>query len=118
MGVQQMDADTAESVAGVVRLLRRAAELVWAEADAQGARSPRQLLGVGVDLAADEAQNLLPVMVAVDGPVPVGDDPARLLRSAEQLLRHLSLAGAPAAVHDLQLQVIELVWEANTGAGA
>ena len=29
---QRMDADTAETVAGVIRLLRRAAELVWAAA--------------------------------------------------------------------------------------
>jgi hypothetical protein len=30
MSLQRMDADTAETVAGVIRLLRRAAELVWA----------------------------------------------------------------------------------------
>jgi len=60
MSEQRMDADTAETVAGVVRLLRRAAELVWAAVDAEGAGSPRQLLGLGIDLAADEARNLLP----------------------------------------------------------
>jgi hypothetical protein len=36
MSLQRMDADTAETLAGVVRLLRRAAELVWAAADAEG----------------------------------------------------------------------------------
>jgi hypothetical protein len=41
-----MDADTAETLAGVVRLLRRAAELVWAAVDADGAGSPRQVLGL------------------------------------------------------------------------
>jgi hypothetical protein len=33
MSFQRMDADTAETLAGVVRLLRRAAELVWAAVD-------------------------------------------------------------------------------------
>jgi hypothetical protein len=53
MRFQRMDADTAETLAGVVRLLRRAAELVWAAADTEGAGSPRQVLALGVDLAAD-----------------------------------------------------------------
>ena len=57
MNRQRMDADTAETLAGVVRLLRRAAELVWAAVDAEGAASPRQVLGLGIDLAADEARN-------------------------------------------------------------
>src|SRR5215218_5160840 len=90
MSLQRMDADTAETVAGVVRLLRRAAELVWAAADAEGAGSPRQLLALGIDLAADEARNLLPDAIPVDGPVPVGDEPAALLWSAEQLLRRIA----------------------------
>jgi hypothetical protein len=58
MSFQRMDADTAETVAGVVLLLRRAAELVWVAADVEGAGSPRQVLGLGIDLAADEARNL------------------------------------------------------------
>ena len=75
MGVQEMDVDTAESTAGVVRLLRRAAELVWTQADAQGPGSPRQLLALGIDLAADEARNLLPDAINIEGPLPVGDEP-------------------------------------------
>jgi hypothetical protein len=51
-----MDADTAETVAGVIRLLRRAAELVWTAVDVEGAGSPLQLLALGIDLAADEAR--------------------------------------------------------------
>jgi hypothetical protein len=78
MSLQRMDADTAETLAGVVRLLRRAAELVWAAVDVEGAGSPRQVLALGIDLAADEARNLLPDAIAVDGPVPVGDEPAGL----------------------------------------
>ena len=90
MGRQRMDADTAETLAGVVRLLRRAAELVWAAIDADGAGSPRQVLGSGIDRAADEARNLRPGAISVDGPVPVGDEPAGLLRSAELLLRRVT----------------------------
>ena len=37
MSLQRMDGDTAETVAGVVRLLRRAAELVWLAVDIDGA---------------------------------------------------------------------------------
>lgn len=74
-----MDVDTAETIAGVVRLLRRAAVLAWAAADRAGAGSPRQLLALGVDLAADEARQLVPVDTDLDGPKPVGDDPAGLL---------------------------------------
>jgi hypothetical protein len=73
MSFQRMDADTAETLAGVVWLLRRAAELVWAAADTEGVGSPLQVLALGIDLAADEARNVLPDAVAVDGPVPVGD---------------------------------------------
>jgi hypothetical protein len=118
MSEQRMDADTAETLAGVVRLLHRAAELVWAAADADGAGSPRQVLGLGIDLAADEARNLLPDAIPVDGPVPIGDEPAGLLRSAEQLLRRVTTPGAGAGVLGLREQVADLVWEANTGAGA
>jgi len=118
VGVQRMDADTAESTAGVVRLLRRAAELAWAQADLQGSSSPRQLLALGIDLVADEARNLVPDPVNLEGPVPVGEDPAGLLRSAEQLLRHLCVAGASARLHNLRALVVALLWEANTSAGA
>ena len=118
MSFQRVDADTAETLAGVVRLLRRAAELVWAAVDAEGAGSPRQVIGLGIDLAADQARNLLPDAISVDGPVPVGDEPAGLLRSAEELLRRVATPGAGTGVHALRAQVAGLLWEANTGVGA
>jgi hypothetical protein len=118
MSRQRMDADTAETLAGVVPLLRRAAELVWAAVDADGAGSPRQVLGLGIDLAADEARNLLlPDAIPVDGPVPIGDEPTGLLRSAEQLLRRVTTLGAGTVLYGLRAQVADLVWEANTGVG-
>jgi hypothetical protein len=72
---------------------------------------------VGIDLAADEARNLLRDAVPVDGPVPVGDEPGGLLRSAEQLLRRVTTPGAGTVLHVLRAQVLTLVWETNTSDG-
>jgi hypothetical protein len=112
-----MDVDTVEALAGVARLLRQAAVLAWASVDRAGARSPGQLLALGVDLAADQAGHLVPDGTDVDGPVPVGEEPAGLLRSAELLLRRLAPIAASDAVDDLRATVADLVWEANTGVG-
>jgi hypothetical protein len=112
-----MDVDTAETVAGVVRLIRQAAVLAWAAADRAGAQSPGQLFALGVDLAVDQARHLVPDSTDIDGPVPVGDEPAGLLRSAELLLRRLAPIAAWDAVDDLRATVADLVWEANTGVG-
>jgi hypothetical protein len=113
-----MDGDTAETLAGVVRLLRQAAVHAWAAVDRAEAGSPGQLFALGVDLAADQARHLVPDGTDVDGPVPVGDEPAGLLRSAELLLRRLAPMAASDAVDDLRATVADLVWEANTGVGA
>src|SRR5688572_27965041 len=118
MSRQRMDADITGTLAGVVRLLRRAAELVWAAVDAEGAGSPRQVLGLGIDLAADETRNVLPDTIPVDGPVPVGDEPAALVRSAEQLLRRVTTPGAGTRLHGLRAQVADLVSDANPVSAA
>ena len=76
------------------------------------------MLGLGIDLTADEARNLLPDAIAVDGPIPVGYEPADLLRSAEQLLRRVATPGAGTGLHGLRAQVADLVWEANTGVSS
>jgi hypothetical protein len=74
------------------------------------------VLGLGIDLAADEARNLLPDAIPVDGPVPVGDEPAGLLRSAEQLLRRVTIPrDGPGCMS--WTRVADLVWEANTSVG-
>jgi hypothetical protein len=111
-----MDGETAETVAGVVRLLRRAAQLAWVRAEASGPRSSRQLLALGIDLVAGEVRNLLPDGVEVAGPTPVGDDPVGLLQSAEQLLG--TVADVPVAKDTARLgvRVADLVGEANTRA--
>jgi hypothetical protein len=118
VGMEHSDAEVVETVAGVTRLLRRAAELVWMQADVAGPRSSHQLLALGIDSAADEASGLLPRRAQLDGPTPVGDNPAELLASAEQLLRRVCVVGAPSQLLGLRALVAELVWEANTGAGA
>ena len=118
MRMQQWDTEDVETVAGVVRLLRRAAELSWTQAGAGGPPSPHQLFAVGVDAAADEAANLLPRRVRLDGPTPVGENPAELLGSAEQLLRRLCAGDPPSPLHALHSRVSELIWEANSGADA
>ena len=117
MGMEQMDTEVVETVAGVARLLRRAAQLAWTQADVAGPRSSHQLLALGIDAAADEASGLLPRRTRLYGPTPVGDNPAELLASAEQLLRRICVVGAPARLLSLRVMVAELVWEANTGAG-
>ena len=118
VGMEQWDAEVVETEAGVARLLRRAAELVWMQADAAGARSSHQLLALGIDSAADHASGLLPRRARLDGPTPFGDNPADLLASAEQLLRRICVVGAPSRLFGLRSLVAELVWEASTGAGA
>ena len=118
MNKHAMDVDTAETLAGVVRLIRQAAVLAWAAADRAAAGSAAQLFALGVDLAADQARHLVPDGTDIEGPVPVGNEPAGLLRSAELLLRRLAPIAAPDALDDLRATVADLVWEANTGVGA
>ena len=117
MNKHAIDVDTAETLAGVVRLLQQAAVLAWAAADRAAAGSAAQLVALGVDLAADQVRHLVPDGTDIDGPVPVGDEPADLLRSAELLLRRLTPIAAPDAIDDLRATVADLVGEANTGVG-
>jgi|SRR5215217_2618143 len=118
MDERAMDVDTAETIAGVVRLLRQAAVLAWAAADRVEAGSPGQIFALGIDLAADQARHLVPDGTDIDGPVPVGGEPAALLRSAELLLRRLAPRAPLDAFDDLRARVADMVWEGNTGVGA
>jgi hypothetical protein len=73
---------------------------------------------LGDRLGRDEALRVLPRRARLNGPTPVGDNPAELLASADQLLRRICVVGAPSPLLGLRALVAELVWEANTGAGA
>jgi hypothetical protein len=53
----------------------------------------------------------------VDGPVPVGEEPAGLLRSAEQLLRRVTTPGAGTGLYGLRARVAAWCGKANTGVG-
>jgi hypothetical protein len=92
-----------------MRLLQQAAVLAWAAADRARGASPGQLFALGVDLAADQARHLVPDGTEIDGPVPVGYEPAGLLGSAELLLRRVAPVAAPDAVDDLRVTVADLV---------
>jgi hypothetical protein len=63
MSGQSLDAEASETVAGVVRLPRRAAELVWVaiDTDTETAGFHRQLLALGIDLAAGEDRGCVAV---------------------------------------------------------
>ena len=76
--MEQREVEVVETVAGVARLHRRAAELAWTQADAADPPSSPQLLALRIDSAADEALGLLPRCAWLDGAAPVADDPAEL----------------------------------------
>jgi hypothetical protein len=111
-----IDVDTAETLAGVVRLLRRAAVLAWAAADRAGAGSPGQL-----SLWVWTWPPIRPGNWSWTAPRSRGrcrsDEPVGLLQSAVLLLRRVAPMAASDAVDDLRATVADLVWEANTGVG-
>jgi hypothetical protein len=106
-----IDVDTAETLAGVVRLLRQAAVVARAAADRAGPESPEQLFALGVD----QARHLVQDGTEVDGSVPVGDEPAGVLRPAELLLRRLAPTAASNAFHDLRDTVIGAFFYGDNG---
>jgi hypothetical protein len=116
MEARRVDRETAESVAGVARLLRRAAAPVSVRADREGPRSPAPVLALGLHVAADEAVRLLPDGFDADSPVPPGRIPAGLVSSAEQLLRRLVATDTSWGLIALQGRVSGLVWEASADA--
>jgi hypothetical protein len=116
VGTEQLDAEVVETMAGVVRLLRRAAALAWAQAEG-APRSSRQQLALGIESAADEVSSLLPRRARLDGPTPVGQNPAELLASAGRLLHQICVTGAPSPLLSLRALVTELISEANASAG-
>jgi hypothetical protein len=73
---------------------------------------------LGVDLVADQARHLVADGTKIDGPVPVGDEPAGLLRSAELLLRRLAPIVASDAFDDLCATMADLGVGGEHGVGA
>ena len=75
MGIEPIGAEVVETVVGVVRLPRRAAELAWRQADC-GPRSSHRLLALGIDSAVDKVSGVLLRTAQFDGPTAVEENPA------------------------------------------
>jgi hypothetical protein len=112
-----MDVDTADTLAGAVRLLRRAAgwlglPRIARRLDRLGScslwvsTSPRIRGGTWSRTAPRSTTRCQSVT-----------NPASLLRSAELLLRRVAPIARSDALDDLRATVADLVWEANTGVG-
>lgn len=117
MDQQVMNGETGETLAGAARLLERAAVLEWARSDVEGPRSALQVIALGIEVLAAETLALLPAGLDLHGPVPAGEHPAGLLRSAESLLS--TLAGEPGGSGYTRLarRVRDLTREVNLHAG-
>jgi hypothetical protein len=106
-----MDVDTAETLAGVVGLLRQAALRAWAATDRAGARSPGQLFAFGVDPTADQAPEL--------GPGRNRHRPAdaRLWRTGPPAeVGGASVGGLMASLDSYHLDlVVAVLWHAGSG---
>ena len=89
MSIEPIGADVVETVVGVVRLLRRAAELAWRQADAGGPRSSHQLLALGIDSAVDNVSGVLLRAAQFDGPTAVDENPAESVQ--ELFARHMRI---------------------------
>jgi hypothetical protein len=116
VGVQRIAADTAESTAGMARLLRRATEVAWARSAADGPGSPWRLLaghrsgsrgGTELSVGLDQRQG--------GRARPRGSCCAAAVRG--QLLSRVYMAAAPARSHKLRARFVALESEANTGVG-
>jgi hypothetical protein len=89
VSIEPIGAEVVETVAGVVRLLRRAAELAWRQTDAGGSRSSHQLLALGIDSAVDNVSGVLLRAAQFDGPPAVEENPAESVK--ELSARHLRI---------------------------
>lgn len=100
-----------DTLAAVALLLHHAAVRAWAQADAEGPRSPLHLLGLGIHLAACQAVAMLPVDADLDGQPPAQDDVDQLLRAAEELTRHIPLLDQAGGICPLVVAICDLVRE-------
>jgi hypothetical protein len=85
MMTDTVDEDTTRALAGVASLLWHATQRVFADAAADGPRSPRYLMGVGLHAAWCDAAAALPEGTSVDPAAQADTDPVHLLRAAREL---------------------------------
>jgi hypothetical protein len=108
-----IDRDAGETLGAVARLLHHAAIRAWAQADAEGPRSPLHLMGLGIHIAFCQAVAMLPSDDYLDGQPPVQDDVAALLTSAEKLTRSIPVSDGTAGISALVVAICGLVREAT-----
>jgi hypothetical protein len=106
-----IDHDTADTLAAVARLLTQAAGRAWAQAEAEGPRSPLHLLGLGIHTASCQALAMLPADAELEGHPPAQDDVAQLLRAAEELTRSIPIVDETAGISPLVVAICDLVRE-------
>ena len=108
-----IDQDAGGTLAAVALLLRHAAVRAWAQAEAEGPRSPLHLLGLGIHAASCQAVAMLPADAELEGQPPTQDGIAQLLRSAEELTRSIPVQDQTAGISPLVVAICDLVREAT-----
>jgi hypothetical protein len=108
-----IDHDEAGILSAVARLLHHAAVRAWAQAKAQGPRSPPHLLGLGIHAASCQVVAMLPAGTDLNGRPPAQDDVAQLLRAAEELARAIPVGDGSAGISMLVVAICDLVREAT-----
>lgn len=106
-----IDRDVGETLAAVARLLHHAAVCAWAQAEAEGPRSPLHLLGLGIHTASCQAVAMLAADADLEGHPPAQDDVVQLLRAAEQLTRSIPVLDQTAGISPLVVAICDLVRE-------
>ena len=106
-----IDQDARDTLAAVARLLHHAAVRAWAQAEAEGPRSPLHLLGLGIHNASCQAVAMLPADADLEGRPLAQDDIAQLLHAAEELTRSIPVADETAGTSPLVVAICDLVRE-------
>lgn len=103
--------DPAACLATAAALLARASDLAWAQA--RSTPDPRlRFRGLGLDLAAAQALELLPADVSLGSIEDItGSDPLALLRAAEKVLRRCPVEDLPVGGAQLVVEVCDLMSE-------
>jgi hypothetical protein len=95
VGMEQMDTEVVETVAGVARLPRRAAELAWTQADVAGPRSSHQLLALGILEIAHNLSRTRELVERYGGDVqPTSADARADIAAARARVMHTLYVGA------------------------
>lgn len=104
--------DAIGTLAAVVRLLCRCTDMVFAQPPGPGQWLPAwSALGLGADVLASEAMDLLPAGADIDDPVPVQTDPVQLLLAAQELTRAHPVEAFPPGTSWIIAGIADLVRE-------